>query len=117
MALSASFYDTVVENGALLTFLPTDNKAIAFDFTAYLGAGDTLDTATPAVFTPSVVIGVGSGAITSGAPSFEAPLALQRITGCVAGLTYLVTCVAVTTNGDTLTMWANIQCVAEGCTC
>lgn len=81
---------------------PGEAFACAFDFSRELNEGETL------VGTPEVIVAVVTGtdtspaAIKSGAPVIEGARVLQRLVGGVAGVTYSITCLATTSEGNTL---------------
>lgn len=81
---------------------PEEVFACTFDFTLELAEGETISG------TPEVAVAVVSGtdtaaaALTSGAPVVEAGRVLQRLVGGVAGVTYSLTCIATTSDGNKL---------------
>ncbi len=81
---------------------PAEAFACAFDFALELAEGETL-TGSPAV-TVAVVSGIDAAPadIKSGAPVIEGGRVLQRLVGGLAGVTYSITCVATTSESNTL---------------
>lgn len=81
---------------------PSEAFACAFDFALELVEGETI-TGTPQI-TVAVVTGTDTSptAIKSGAPVIEGGRVLQRLVGGVAGVTYSLTCLATTSEGNTL---------------
>lgn len=81
---------------------PEEAFACAFDFALELIEGETL------TGTPSITVAVVDGAdaspasLKSGAPVIEGGRVLQRLVGGVAGVTYSLTCIASTSEGNTL---------------
>lgn len=81
---------------------PQEAFACAFDFALELIEGETL------TGTPSVAVAVVDGtdaspnSIKSGAPVIEGGRVLQRLVGGVAGVTYSLTCIASTSEGNIL---------------
>lgn len=81
---------------------PEEAFACAFDFALELIEGETL-TGTPSI-TVAVVDGTDNSpaSLKSGAPVIEGGRVLQRLVGGVAGVTYSLTCIASTSEGNTL---------------
>ncbi len=81
---------------------PNEAFACAFDFALELVEGETI-TGTPQI-TVAVVTGTDTSpaAIKSGAPVIEGARVLQRLVGGVAGVAYSITCLATTSEGNTL---------------
>lgn len=81
---------------------PSEAFACAFDFGRELIEGESL------TGFPDVIVAVVTGtdpnpaAIKSGAPVIEGGRVLQRLVGGVAGVTYSITCLATTSEGNTL---------------
>jgi hypothetical protein len=81
---------------------PSEAFACAFDFALELADGETIS-GTPTVTV--VVVGgtdASPSALTAGAPVIEGGRVLQRLVGGVAGVTYSLTCIASTSEGNTL---------------
>ena len=81
---------------------PSEAFACAFDFALELVEGETITGTTQ--ITVAVVTGTDTSptAIKSGAPVIEGGRVLQRLVGGVAGVTYSLTCLATTSEGNTL---------------
>lgn len=81
---------------------PGEAFACAFDFARELVEGESI-TGSPQVAV-AVVRGTDSepAAIKSGNPVIEGGRVLQRLVGGVAGVTYSLTCLATTSEGNTL---------------
>ena len=81
---------------------PQEAFACAFDFARELAEGVTLSG------TPSIAVKVVGGtdaspnSIKSGAPLIEGGRVLQRLVGGSPGVTYSLTCIASTSEGNTL---------------
>jgi hypothetical protein len=81
---------------------PQEAFACAFDFALELIEGETL------TGTPSITVAVTDGtdaspaSLKAGAPVIEGGRVLQRLVGGVAGVTYSLTCIASTSEGNTL---------------
>ena len=80
---------------------PAEIETFTFDFTAALGSGETINSAS---VTSSVVTGADPGiaAMISGAAQISAGLVLQKIQGGVAGVRYELQCTIATSAGQTL---------------
>ena len=80
---------------------PSESRFYNFDFTSKLRTGDAL-TGSP------TVTGAPTG-LTIGVPSLSSPLVQVRISGGVDGITYKLTALATTTQGDTLEVDGRLQ--------
>lgn len=99
---------------------PDEVLNLPLDFTEYLAVGDTLN-GTPAwnctVAANSPVPDGSPAARKQGAPTIDTATktkVVQTISGCVAGAIYVMEAVASTVNGETLQVWAFIECKAAG---
>jgi hypothetical protein len=73
-----------------------------FDFTSRLAVGETISTAT---VTAAVYSGTDpTPTLVSGAATIQGAQVTQLLAGGVAGTTYLLTCFAVTSSGQTLAL-------------
>jgi len=81
---------------------PEEAFACAFSFARELAEGETI-TGTPSI-TVAVVNGTDASpaSLKSGGPVIEGGRVLQRLVGGVAGVTYSLTCIASTSEGNTL---------------
>ena len=81
---------------------PGEAFACAFDFALELIEGETLS-GTPTV-TVALITGTDAApdSLKSGAPTIDGGRVLQRLVGGAAGATYSLTCLAQTSEGNTL---------------
>lgn len=78
-----------------LTKQPAESRLFEMDFAAMLATGETLSSVSSVTAAPA-------GLTLTGAASASGTSAFQRIEGGTAGVTYRVTFVVVTSNGNTL---------------
>ena len=90
---------------------PGESEVFTFDFVNDLPASDTIASASV-----TLAASVGSDPQASSrlvnAAQTSGTQVLQRIGGCLGGVVYLVSATVLTTQGNTLTLWAHLPCQA-----
>lgn len=80
-----------------------ETRQLTFDFSSYLGVGETVSSAVA-----SCVVWSGTDAspssVLSGAASLATPLVNQLVTGGIAGVIYIIQMVGTTSAGQILTI-------------
>lgn len=83
---------------------PSESRVYALNFRALLAPGDAVDTVTALTAEPAAEL-------TLGTPAVASPRVKVRIADGVAGRQYKVTCVVVTTGGDTLEAEGDLEVI------
>jgi len=81
-----------------------------FDYTNDLATGDTISSVSSVSLTVQTGTDSNPSSHLVGSPSIVTPVVTQRISGLLAGVTYILQIVVNTTQGDTLSDWSRIPC-------
>lgn len=85
----------------IMQVLNPDDRVVGIDFAALLVTGDSLTSVTSVTVDPL-------GDFTATSQSISGTKVIFSVTGTIEGRRYLLTAIAVTTNGETLTEYATI---------
>jgi hypothetical protein len=96
-------------------FDPSDAGEVeryTFDFVNDLNAGDTITASSWECGVATISEGMDGAASShvDGVAIINKTRSTQRISGLVAGVTYVLTANVETLNGDTISLWAHVEC-------
>lgn len=98
-----------------MSFTPkptTSTEYFSFDFSAMLGVGETIASASYTLTLSAGTGTSGSPLAVSGSVTINGAIVSQLLTGGQGNAIYLVTCNVVTSLGQTLSLWSDLQVVA-----
>ena len=87
-----------------------ESEVYSLDFANDMNTNDVISTVS---FTLDVESGTDAtpSARLDGLPSHFGKIAMQRLSGLVLGVVYIITATIVTTQGNTLSLWSRVRCL------
>lgn len=94
--------------------LPGETVTCSFDMSNELGVGETITSVTFSLTVPIYSVGVDASPSSHlhGSPSFTGAVVSQQLSGCVVGVTYVLTATVNTSAGQILQRYSDITCAA-----
>lgn len=93
---------------------PGETVTCSYDMSNELGTGETVSSVTFALTVPVYSTGVDASPSSHlhGSPSFSGAVVSQQLSGCLNGVTYVLTATVNTSAGQVLQRYSDITCAA-----